>query len=282
MKKNKSTAVDPPIADLEAKRSVFASSQVPLYYQLASLLRNKISSGEFGVGAKIPTEAELVADYGVSRITVRQSLRSLEEEGLIRREAGRGTFVNDPKAFTGTLQLDGSLDDLMSMGLATQVQLLDHKTVSVSGQEAERLDLEAGAKVVRCTRIRFVGDQPYSYIVNDLPYEIGRRIPRSYLKSGSILQFLEQELGILLMSADQSVRATLADAVVAPRLDVPIGAPLLYVDRIVFDEEGRRVERVRTYYRSDIYNFTLHLNRHKAPGNLTWAYREAGAKKAVK
>jgi GntR family transcriptional regulator len=282
LKKNKSTAVDPPIADLEAKRSVFASSQVPLYYQLASLLRNKISSGEFGVGAKIPTEAELVADYGVSRITVRQALRSLEEEGLIRREAGRGTFVNDPKAFTGTLQLDGSLDDLMSMGLATQVQLLDHKTVSVSGQEAERLDLEAGAKVVRCTRIRFVGDQPYSYIVNDLPYEIGRRIPRSYLKSGSILQFLEQELGILLMSADQSVRATLADAVVAPRLDVPIGAPLLYVDRIVFDEEGRRVERVRTYYRSDIYNFTLHLNRHKAPGNLTWAYREAGAKKAVK
>jgi GntR family transcriptional regulator len=281
LKKNKGNAADPPTADLEAKRSVFASSQVPLYYQLASLLRNKISSGEFAVGVKIPTEAELVIDYGVSRITVRQALRSLEEEGLIRREAGRGTFVNDPKAFTGTLQLDGSLDDLMSMGLATKAQLLDHKTLSVSGQEAERLDLESGAKIVRCTRIRFVGDQPYSYIVNDLPYEIGRRIPRNYLKSGSILQFLEQELGILLMSAEQSVRATLADAVVAPRLDVPIGAPLLFVDRVVFDEEGRKVERVRTYYRSDIYNFTLHLNRHKAPGNLTWAYREAPSKMAA-
>jgi DNA-binding GntR family transcriptional regulator len=67
----------------------FVSDQVPLYYQLQSILADKILSGFFSIDQQMPTEAELEADYGVSRITVRQALRILEEKGLIRREPGR-------------------------------------------------------------------------------------------------------------------------------------------------------------------------------------------------
>jgi GntR family transcriptional regulator len=257
-------------------RRNFVSDEIPLYYQLASLLREKIASGTFGVGDKIPTEAEMVEAYGVSRITVRQALSSLEEEGLIRREAGRGTFVTEHKPFVGTLQLDGSLDDLISMGLATRVQLLDLRTVAANAQEAERLGLAAGEEVVRCTRVRYFHDDPYSYIVNDLPAAIGQRIPEKYLESGSILRFLEKNLGIRLRDAHQSVRATLADANLAQHLETRIGAPLLSVDRVVFDHNGRPVERVRTYYRSDIYSFGLHLTRDpkKASAKTGWAFTE--------
>jgi GntR family transcriptional regulator len=260
----------------------FASREIPLYYQLAGLLREKIGSSEFGVGEKIPTEAELGATYGISRITVRQALASLEEEGLVRREAGRGTFVAEPppgNPFTGQLRLDGTLDDLISMGLATRVQLLDLKSLRASTADAEALGIGRGDKMVRCVRLRFFHDEPYSYILNDLPHAIGSRIPRSYLKRGSILQFLEKRLGIQLRGADQFVRATLADATVAPSLGVLIGAPLLFVDRIVYDTAGSVAERVRSYYRSDIYSFSLHMKRtpKRSPGEVTWSLRDTSA-----
>ena len=260
----------------------FASREIPLYYQLAGLLREKIVSGEFGVGEKIPTEAELVELYGVSRITVRQALASLVEEGLVRREAGRGTFAAEPphgRPFTGQLRLDGTLDDLISMGLATRVQLLELKSLRASAADAEALRIERGDRIVRCVRLRYFHGQPYSYILNDLPHAIGSLIPRSYLKRGSILQFLENRLGIQLRGADQFVRATLADATVAPSLGVLIGAPLLFVDRIVFDTTGAVAERVRSYYRSDIYSFSLHMTRtpRRSPGDVSWSLRETSA-----
>jgi GntR family transcriptional regulator len=264
------------------RQTPFASREIPLYYQLAGLLREKIVSGEFGVGEKIPTEAELVEIYGVSRITVRQALASLCEEGLVRREAGRGTFAAEPphgRPFTGQLRLDGTLDDLISMGLATRVELLDLKSLRASAADAEALGLDRGDRIVRCVRLRYFHDQPYSYILNDLPHAIGSRIPRSYLKRGSILQFLENHLGIQLKGADQFVRATLADATVAPRLGVLIGAPLLFVDRIVYDSGNQVAERVRSFYRSDIYSFSLHMKRtpKRSSGDVTWSLRDTAA-----
>src|ERR1700733_15191704 len=89
----------------------FVSDQVPLYYQLQTILTEKIQSGNLEVGQRLPTEAELGNLSGVSRSTVRQAISKLEAENLIRREAGRGTFVNERRPFTGTLQLEGSLED---------------------------------------------------------------------------------------------------------------------------------------------------------------------------
>jgi len=237
----------------------FATDAVPLYYQLGSVLREKILSGQFAAGDRIPTEAELSGEYGVSRITVRQALAAIEEEGLIRREAGRGTFVSEQPAFTGALRVEGSLDDLISMGLATSVRLLDLRTVKATPAQAERLQLQPGAPLTRCTRLRFHHEgEPFSYIVNLLPYEIGRRIRRPEWRKGTILKALER-LGHAPEDADQTVQASLADANLARLLKTRIGAPLLSVDRVVRTREGRPVELVHTHYRSDIYCLNVHL-----------------------
>jgi GntR family transcriptional regulator len=252
----------------------FITDEVPLYYQLGGLLREKVVSGEFAVGARIPTEADLVGEYGVSRITVRQALGALEKEGLIRREAGRGTFVTDHQPFTGTLKVEGSLDDIISLGLVTQVKVLDLRTVKASAAEAEALGLEAGALLTRCTRLRLYHGEPYSYIVNDLPHEVGKRIARSDFK-GVLLRVLEDKLHIAVRDARQTVRAALADATLARLLETRIGAPLLAVDRLILTDGGRPVERVHTYYRSDIYSLTVHLTRHAPMGGSPagWALK---------
>jgi GntR family transcriptional regulator len=242
--------------------SRFTSAEVPLYYQLAGVLREQILSGRFGTGDRIPTEAELVGEYGVSRITVRQALSSLEEEGLVRREVGRGTFVNEHRTFTGALKVEGSLDDLISIGLFTSVKLLDLRTVKATPDEAAALKIEPGSLLTRCARLRYWHGDPYCHIVVDLPHEIGRRLVRTDFK-GSILRTLEDKLNIHIRDAQQTVRASLADASLARLLDTRIGAPLLSIDRLVMRDDGTPVEHVRTHYRSDIYSFQVHLARDR-------------------
>lgn len=240
----------------------FASSGVPLYYQLATLLREKIASREYRPGDQIPSESKLVRSYGVSRMTVRQAIAGLEEEGLVRKEPGRGTFVREGAvAFSGDLELDRSIEDLISMGQATSVQLLELSETDASPREARDLKIPEDSPVIRCRRLRLHDDKPYCYIVNHMPTEIGGRIPERNWQRGSVLKFIEEELGIPLRIAKQRVRATLADASLAQSLNVRIGAPLLLVDYHIRTDKDRPVEMAELYYRSDLYAFTLHLTR---------------------
>ncbi|MCH7666842.1 MAG: GntR family transcriptional regulator [Acidobacteria bacterium] len=245
----------------EKRAHRFENSGIPLYYQLATLVREKIASREYRPGDQIPPESKLVSSYGVSRMTVRQAMAGLEEEGLIRKEPGRGTFVSDTATSGGDLELDRSIEDLISMGQATSVQLLELRETDASAREALDLKMPEGTPVLRCKRLRLLGNQPYCYIVNHVPIEIGRRIPESNWHSGSVLKFIEDELGIPLRVAKQRVRATLADANLAQSLDTRIGAPLLLVDYHIRTDEDRPVEMAELYYRSDLYSFTLHLTR---------------------
>lgn len=258
------------------KSALFVTDEVPLYYQLTTLLTEKIASGQYAVGEQLPTESELVEHFGVSRITVRQALSNLEERKLIRREAGRGTFVTDHLSTGDKLEMDGSLDDLISIGLATRVKLLDLSTVSATREDAAKLGVEVGAPLTCVTRLRYYHKKPYSYIVNYLPADIGDRLSREYLERGAILSYIEGELGIALRDADQGVRATLADASLAGHLQTRIGAPLLCVNRVVYAEDGRAIERVNTYYRGDIYSLKLHLTREpkKRKGAKVWELKE--------
>lgn len=258
------------------RQPVFVSDEVPLYYQLGTVLRDMILSGHFAPGEQLATEAELVEEYNVSRITVRQALKLLENEQLIRREVGRGTFVADAIQPTPALRMDGTLDDLISLGMATSVKLLELRRIEATQKDADALQIEPGETLVRCMRVRYYHREPYSLIVNLLPLEVGEGLTKSYLRKGSILQYIEQDQGIHLRDADQSVQAVLADATLAKLLDTRIGAPMLFVHRVVFSEEGQPVEHVRTYYRGDFYALSVHLTRDsERPQTSTgWALRD--------
>jgi GntR family transcriptional regulator len=253
----------------------FVDSSVPLYYQLATILRENIISGRYAIGDKFPTEADLVKVYSVSRATVRGALQSLKDEGLIRREAGRGTFVSGLPEFTGTLKMDGTLNGLIAMGLATSPRLVELQQVTVPPQQAEVLGMEPGTPAIRACRVRYYKDHPYCYIINTLPLEIGEKLSEADWESGSILQHLQAEHEVQLGDADEYVRATVADANLARWLGVRIGAPLLQVDYLIRDIEGNPVETPIIFYRSDMHAFTLRLTwSHEGPGGAEgWSLR---------
>ena len=247
-----------------ARPNGFAAA-VPLYYQLASILRDHIVSGKYHAGDRLPTEEALARDYDVSRITIRQALSDLEREGFIKREAGRGTFVADRRTFSNTFRLEGSLGDLISMGLTTSVKVLTLATIRASASEADFLRVNLGDPIVRCTRLRLHAGTPFSYIINHVPGDLGKHLSAEAWKKGSILRQIETELGILMGDADQTISASLADAHLARLLKTTIGAALLSVDRVVRSIEGRPVEHVHSYYRSDVYSFKAHLVHNPVP-----------------
>ncbi|MFN0084308.1 MAG: GntR family transcriptional regulator [Blastocatellia bacterium] len=264
--------------------SAFISNRIPLYYQLENLLLEKINSGSFGPGDRLPTESDLIRQYGVSRITVRQALTSLVEEGLIERRQGRGTFVAERKTrrrtFEGPIHLTGSLDEVIAMGLDTPVKVLEMHRIESDQHEAELLGLQPGEPVYRIKRLRIREGKPHSLIVNYLPAEIGGRFTRQELAAGSLLRKIEAKFGLRLKDAKQHITAALADPYVAGMLEVRIGSPLLSIERTVYTEQGRPAEFVHSLSRSDLFSYTVHLTRNNDPKGKRPRSRKARGREA--
>ncbi|MBK7704417.1 MAG: GntR family transcriptional regulator [Acidobacteria bacterium] len=249
-----------------AKQKItFASSRIPLYYQLENVLREKITSGGFEPGDRMPTEIELIEEYGVSRITVRQALQALADDGLIERKQGRGTVISARKSrkkrFTGTIHLTGSLDELIEMGMDTPVKVLEMNRVEADQHEAELLEIKVGTPIYRLKRLRLHDNKPFGLIINYLPEDIGSALTMAELSSGALLHTMEAKLGINLDNAMQQIHAELADPYVAKLLDVRVGTALLSIERTVYTNENKPVEYVHTLYRSDIYGYSVKLIR---------------------
>ncbi|MGE0126824.1 MAG: GntR family transcriptional regulator [Blastocatellales bacterium] len=245
--------------------SEFVSKRIPLYYQLENLLREKILSGAFAIGAKLPTESELVRQYGVGRITVRQALATLAADGLIERRQGRGTFVTERKnkrrAFEGRIDLSGSLDEIIAAGADAVFKVIEMNRIEADQYEAELLGLEPGEPVYRLKRLSAREEKPYSLTLSYLPAEIGENLSLDELCFGSLLQLIETKFGMKLKSAKQRMTATLADPYLAKLLDAHVGAPLLSIERTVYADEDRPVEFVHALCNTDLYSYVISLTR---------------------
>lgn len=250
------------------QRPSFISSGITLYYQLENVLREKIISGAFSNGDRLPTEIELIEQYGVSRITVRQALKSLSDEGLIERRQGRGTYVVERKAkkrkFTGVIHLTGSLDELITMGMQTPVKVLEMNRIEADLHEAELLKIKVGTPIYCLKRLRINDNKPFGLIINYLPEEIGARLTIADLSKGALLHTIESKLGYQLETANQEIKAELADAYVANLLNVRVGTALLAIERTVFTDKNLPVEYVHTLYRSDLHGYFVKLIRDKS------------------
>ena len=247
---------------------VFASKRVPLYYQLENLLRERISAGAFTEGEQLPTENAMMQQFGVSQATVRQAMAALARDGVIERKQGIGTFVAErqapPRKFAGEIHLTGSLNEIITMGLTTPVELVEVNRIEAHQHEAALLNLPAGAPIYRAKRIRKLDGQPYVLIINYLPEDIGKRLTRKEFSSGSLIQALESKLGLALEGARQQITAALADPYVASALGVSVGAALLSIEQAVYTTDGKPVAFLHALYRSDLYHYTVYLKHERA------------------
>jgi GntR family transcriptional regulator len=273
------------MTDRPIKMSVQGASgalRMPLYHQIYLILRQQIMDGLHEYDALIQGEQELGETYDVSRITAKRALDELAAEGLVIRERGRGTRVRyRPKARTYKASMDGLLENLIAMGLETEVNLLSFEYVPASEEVAAALSCPIGQEVQRSVRVRSVEGQPFSFLTTFIPADIGRHYGAEDLADKPLLSLLERS-GIQVDAASQAISATLADAEVAGNLGIEAGAALLKINRIVRDRGGRPVESITALYRPDQYQYRMVLSRVRGEMHNTWTPREDTATTAMK
>ncbi len=255
--------------------SEFVSRSVPLYYQLENILREKIISGVFSSGARLPTESELIRQYGVGRITVRHALAALVKDGLIERRRRRGTFVTERKTkrreFEERIDMTGSLDEIIALESERVFKVIEMNRVDADPQEAELLGLGAGEPMYRVKRLGLRDGKPSNLTIDYLPVEIGDRILIEELGNGSLPQILETRFGLKLKSATQRITATLADAYLAKLIDVRVGSPMLSIERAIYSNDDLPVAFSQTLAGSDLNSYAIRLTRGKTGSKGTKA-----------
>jgi GntR family transcriptional regulator len=260
------------IADKTKLKKMLRDKAIPLYYQIETILRQKILSGEFLPASPLPSEDALAEEYNVSRITIRQALSLLKEDGLVVRQRGKGTFVSE-QVNSEALEppkLSGSIEDLILMGIQTTTKTLNMSMVKPPDKILDRLKLARDSQLLRIEKIRLVEQGPLSYVINYLPPEIGKKIKSEDLQVKPLMMILEDKFGITAAEADQTLEATIADAHVAPLLEIRVGDPLLKVERTVFDGKGNPIEYVSVLYRADKYFFHVKLKRQRSETSIGW------------
>lgn len=234
----------------------------PLYRQLYRELLRLVES--LTPGDRFPSERELVEMYQVSRITVHQALRDLVQSDHIRRVQGRGTFVSRPKVERGQPSLNSFTEDMRAKGHVPSSRLLHRAELEPPLDVQERLRLPDGARTLYLERLMLADGEPiavhYTHLVLALCTNADVWFAGEALH-GSLYAILEQRCGHALREAEETVEAAVAAPREAKLLDVAVGAPLLWIRRLSFLEDGSPAEDSTMLYRSDRYRLVMRSTR---------------------
>lgn len=235
---------------------------VPKYFQLASILRQKIEDGEWAPRSAIPSERQLEGLYHLSRTTIREAIDHLVQQGYLYREHGRGTFVSPQKLQKGWMELTSFSEDLIKRGMQPGQIILNLETLVPSPKILQRLELAPGSLVTRIERVRLGNDKPIGLQTSYLALPDGQMITYEELEnSGSLYRILSERFHLYPTEADETLEVTVASPEEARLLEVTAGAPLLLSERVMFSQERRPIEFVKILYRGDKYRYFTHLKR---------------------
>ena len=231
----------------------------PLYHQLKTRILQDIESGRLKPDQQLPTEEQLSARFRVSKITVRQALRELVTLGRIRREQGRGTFVQRPALTEGPRKLTSFSGEMRAHGLAATSQVLDRGIVAASEEVAAKLGLPIGEPVFRLRRLRCADGVPMGLQTAYLASAMVPGIEEFRFEELSLYGVLESRYNLRPLGATETLVAIAIDADEAKLLRVAAGSPGLAAERITFLAPDQPLEYVRSTMRGDRYRVVLDL-----------------------
>lgn len=215
---------------------------IALHHRIATLLKDAIATGRYGPGERLPTEGELVTLHGVSRVTVRRALLSLEQQGLIVRRVRSGTFVSDKApVLPMPTPIRAYLDQVSERRKLSRSVVKEFAWEPAAPEVAGSLQLVEGEPVLRVVRLRVKGNLPLVHGTLFLPEAIAARYTREDFRRKPLSELLAQA-GESYLRIEMVTRARLAAPGIAEMLDVPVGSPLVDVQRIGYGQGGVPIE----------------------------------------
>jgi DNA-binding GntR family transcriptional regulator len=235
------------------------NSPVPLYYQAARALEEAIEDGRLPRGSKMESELDLAGQLGISRPTMRAAIKQLVDKGLLMRRRGIGTIVA-PKPVRRVVALTSLYDDLKAAGREPRTSVLALEETPCPPDIAEHLGLGPNAPVLRFERLRVAnsGDfYPIALMHNVMPVGL-MQIEKEDLEQTGLYELFRQS-GITPHVATQRIGARKAGAKEAELLEIESGDPVLTMDRVAYDTNGRPIEYGSHRYPAESYWFEMML-----------------------
>jgi len=236
------------------------TSPIPIYYQLESFIKNQIEAGFILPGETIPSEREYAESYGISRMTVRQAINSLVNDGLLYRKKGSGTFVSQKKIEQPLQGLTSFTEDMKKRGMTPTSKLIHFEVVSANRFIANELKISEYAPVYEIKRIRLADGEPMALETNYLSANLVKGLTEDEVNA-SIYSYVEKKLGLQITHAEQLIESVRASEEHEKLLNIEKDHPMLYIQRNTFLHDGTPLELVKSVYRGDRYKFQIKMER---------------------
>jgi GntR family transcriptional regulator len=233
---------------------------IPRYVQIRESLREEILNKRLLPGQKLPSEDELATQFGVSRMTVRQGISDLLDEGILYRKHGVGTFIAQPQVSRDHTRLTNFFESSQANHVEATMRLLIADILPAKLKTAKGLSLKEGELAIRIKTLRLADGVPVTVHDAYVPYKLFPQLLQEDLESRHIWDYMEQ-YGYPVKRAVQRLEAHEADEEIAGLLGIEEGSPVLYKERTVYTEDGTPVEFTYCYNRGDCYSLTVTLSR---------------------
>ena len=231
---------------------------VPAYIRIHDAIKKEINGGVWEIGQRLPSERDLADDYEVSRMTLRQAITLLVEEGILERRVGSGTYVASHRVQEKMRGTTSFTEIVRSQGKTPSSQLISYQRKTANETEIQQLQLKATATVVRMERVRFADNVPLVFEVASIP----EKLIQSFNQEDITEHFFQTltDNGYEIGKSEQTIYAKNASERVANYLKVPKNHAVLALTQVSYFTDGRPFEYVHSQYVGDRFEFYLENN----------------------
>lgn len=247
-----------------AARFLDKNSHEPLYRQLAKLLVAQIQSGDYKTGNRLPSERELSESYKVSRITARQAIDLLFEDGLIFREQGRGTFVAEPR-MRHLQGLTSFTEDMQARGFTPHSRVLTQEVLEADEESQSSLRISAGQRILHLVRLRMADDRAIALQTTYISLALCPGLEDENFQDQSLFALLRSKYYLYPTWTEIDVQAVPASKEESQLLEIRLNEPLLVIRGKTFTDSFEPIETVRTTYIGK--GLALYIGRQRIGGS---------------
>lgn len=241
------------------KNEIDMTSDKPLYEQLISFVKNDIDAGLLHVGDLLPSENEFCERYDISRPTVRQALSALEQQGLVVRMRGKGSFVTRPKVKRSLKTLYSFSDEVAAMGLEPKSRVIAYEVITPGEEIQSRLLLNDGEKVYSITRVRYADEEPIALEMAFIPKRISPFLTQDKVETGSLYKTLAAQEGIEIGYAKETYETSTLSESEANILGCREGTCAFFIQRTAYTLTDEVFEYTVMIVRSDRCKYEVEL-----------------------
>ena len=227
----------------------------PAYRRIQGAILKRIETGQLKAGDAVDSERELAKIHHVSLMTARHALAALQQEGMVERRRGAGTFVAPPKIHFN--KLASFSEQMATRSLPARSKVLSCSVIGKEQDISARLALPAGSRLLKVERLRQAAEEPFCLETCYLSATEFAGLTRAPLERGSLFSILQHDYGLELAYADEEIDATAADPRTAQLLGIARGLPLIRIRQVIYSTKGKPAIYALGLYRSDRHTLLI-------------------------